>query len=384
MTDNRSEECVREESVVILESGHELRRWIERQAMLGRPSVIRYATFSATPLGIRWLGRLSGQGAAEVRVLCDVNQACANLAPSVAEAFPKNRGSIRLAPARLGPSAADSGLFHPKLIILDDGVAVVGSANLSGKALGIGPRPHNVEMSIGLSGGQTRGTIARLIQFFDQWWEQASPLPSKNKLDSGKESDTMVQPEYVVFRGRPNWGIAQVQTEGTGLFGQEQWLAVSDISPGNPERRVARVQVPDEFIESIQPEPWEPPAAQVSGGASSIEYTKEHFWRLAAYWLQAENRQGQLDSLPVLQLRHQTSLVEYLSRPDAPREVLIADEVGLGKTVELGLLLSRLRAGNPKLRILYVIPGGLVDRQSLITGYRLRNLMRASAVLKRH
>ena len=103
-----------------------------------------------------------------------------------------------------------------------------------------------------------------------------------------------------------------------------------------------------------------PPAVQITEGAFPIEHTKEHFWRLAAYWLQAENRQGQLDSLPVLQLRHQTSLVEYLSHPDAPREVLIADEVGLGKTVELGLLLARLRAANAKLRILYVTLGGLV------------------------
>ena len=170
----------------------------------------------------------------------------------------------------------------------------------------------------------------------------------------------MAQPEYVVFRDRPDWGIAQVQTEGVGLFGQEQWLAVSDILPGNPEHRIARVKVPDGFIDSIHPEPWKPPAAQISGGALSIEHTEEHFRRLAAYWLQAENRQGQLDSLPVLQLRHQTSLVEYLSRTDAPRKVLIADEVGLGKTVELGLLLARLIAANPKLRVLYVTPGGLV------------------------
>ena len=170
----------------------------------------------------------------------------------------------------------------------------------------------------------------------------------------------MAQPEYVVFRDRPDWGIGQVQTEGVGLFGQEQWLAVSDISPGNPEHQVARVKVPDSFIESIQPEPWVPPAAQIAAGSLSIEHTEEHFRRLAAYWLQAENRQGQLDSLPVLQMRHQTSLVEYLSRPKAPREMLIADEVGLGKTVELGLLLARLRAANPNLRILYVTPGGLV------------------------
>ncbi len=170
----------------------------------------------------------------------------------------------------------------------------------------------------------------------------------------------MAQPEYVVFRGRPDWGIAQVQTEGSGLFGQEQWLAVSDISPNDPERRSARVKVPDSFVESIQPEPWETPAVQVAAEASVIEHTAEHFLRLAAYWLHAENRQGQLDSLPVLQLRHQTSLVEYLSRPGAPREVLIADEVGLGKTVELGLLLARFRAADPRLRILYVTPGGLV------------------------
>ena len=350
---------MREDSPATLESGHELRRWTERQAMLGRPSLIRCATFSLTPLGLRWLGRLSGQGVAEVRILCDVNQVRADLGPSVGEAFPKNRAAIRLAPPRLGPSVADPGLFHPKLIILDDGAAVVGSVNLSGKALGIGPKPHNVEMSIGLSGIQARGTIARLVQIFDQWWENASPL-SSTKQNGEQEDQAMAQPDYVVFRGRPNWGIAQVQTEGTGLFGQEQWLAVSDISPGDPERRAARVQVPDSFIESIQPEPWATPAAQVSAGSSSIEHTEEHFRRLAAYWLQAENRQGQLDSLPVLQLRHQTSLVEYLSRPDAPREVLIADEVGLGKTVELGLLLARLRAANPRLRILYVTPGGLV------------------------
>ena len=94
----------------------------------------------------------------------------------------------------------------------------------------------------------------------------------------------MAQPEYVVFRGRPNWGIAQVQTEGSGLFGQERWLAVSDISPGDPERRPARVKVP-RFMDSIEPEPWEPPAAQVAEAASTIKHTPEHFWRLAAYWL---------------------------------------------------------------------------------------------------
>jgi len=253
----------------------------------------------------------------------------------------------------------DPGMFHPKFIVLDDVAAVVGSANLSGKALGIGQGPHNIELSIGFSGHKFPETVEQLVQFFDQWWEKASPL-SFTKQCNEQEEQIMEQPDYVVFRNRPSWGIAQVQVEGNGLFGQEQWLAVSDISPEGPERLPARIKVPDEFIESVGPEPVATPAARVSEISAAIDHTKEHFQRLAAYWLQAENRQGQLDSLPVLQLRHQTSLVEYLSRPDAPREVLIADEVGLGKTVEIGLLLARLRAANPGLRILYLTPGGLV------------------------
>ena len=327
---------------------------------LVRPSVIRCATFTVTRPGLRWLARLSDQGRVEVRLLCDVNQGHAELAQYIEQLLPENKVDLRVAPARLGPLADDPGLFHPKLLIFDDATAVVGSANLTGKALEIGPKPHNIEVSIGLSGTASRGTIAQLVQYFDEWWKKASPVPPRNQIEK-QESDTMNEPEYVVFQDRPNWGIAEVQTEGDGLFGREQWLAVSEISPTNSERRVARIQVPNSFVESIKPQPWDPPAAQVARvEASAIQHTKEHFWRLAAHWLQAENRQGQLDSLPVLQLRHQTSLVEYLSRPDAPREVLIADEVGLGKTVELGLLLARLRAANPSLRILYVTPGGLV------------------------
>ena len=131
-------------------------------------------------------------------MLCDVNQGCADLARRIGEVFLKNSVTIRVAPAKLGPSTHEPGLFHPKMIIIDDAVAVVGSANLTGKALGIGLKPHNVEMSIGLTGAKSRATIAQLVQYFDQWWEKASLLSSANKHDK-EESDTMAQPEYVMF-----------------------------------------------------------------------------------------------------------------------------------------------------------------------------------------
>lgn len=177
---------------------------------------------------------------------------------------------------------------------------------------------------------------------------------------SQMEDRKLVPSKYVFFQHRPMWGIAQVQIEDGGIFGPQQWLSISDISPVDPEHRPARIR-PDQSLEEYRPVPWDTPADQLAEADVAVfSNSKNHFLRLAAYWLQVENRQGQLDSLPVLQLRHQTSLVEYLSRSDAPRRMLIADEVGLGKTVEIGILLERLKAANPNLRVLYVTPGGLV------------------------
>ena len=204
----------------------------------------------------------------------------------------------RTASVRPGPVLDKEGLFHPKILIIDDIAAAVGSVNLTGKGLGLGPQPHNVEASVGLSGTSSQPTIRQLVEMFDLWWEDGRPMPSHHDDKNKREDQQMEQPKYVIFRGQPMWGIAQVQSEGSGLFGQEQWLAVSDISPVDPEHRPTRIQVPQQFVEEVEPEPWDTPAAQlVREGIMSVSNSKEHFRRLAAYWLQAENRSGQLDSL---------------------------------------------------------------------------------------
>jgi superfamily II DNA or RNA helicase len=168
-------------------------------------------------------------------------------------------------------------------------------------------------------------------------------------------------PEYVAFTQRPIWGIGQVQIVGGSIFGQSRWVALSDVLPADPERLPAKIQVPHPTIESAGPVPRVTPAARLAAGMVPIaERSQDHFRRLCAYWLQAENRQGQLDSIPMLSLRHQASLVEHLMRRDTPTRMLIGDEVGLGKTVEIALLIERLRAANPDLRVLYITLGGLV------------------------
>ena len=108
--------------------------------------------------------------------------------------------------------------------------------------------------------------------------------------------------------------------------------------------------------------------------------------RLRAFWLLGENRGGQLDNDPVLPLRHQAALIDFLTRGDSPRRVLIADEVGLGKTVEAGLHIRHLLGRNPQLRVLYVTLGGLVenvlnefDRLDLPRWYYFGNISTAAA-----
>ena len=292
-------------------------------------------------------------------MLCDTHQAGGELAALAATILGED-ATVRVMPARPGATVADDGSFHAKLVILDSSSAVIGSANLTGRALAIGPGPSNVEVAVGLSGPVAHPAVAHLVDCFDRWWEGAAApaTPARNE----QENETMTEPEYVVFSERLHWGVAQVQTDTAtegALFGPPRWLAIADIPSGGPEGTAARLPAESEQIAAAKPQAWSPPAVQLAGG-STLRHTKGHFWRLAAYWLQAENRQGQLDSLPVLEMRHQTSLVEYLASADAPRQMLIADEVGLGKTIELGLLLARLLAADPTLRVLYVTPGGLV------------------------
>jgi superfamily II DNA or RNA helicase len=89
--------------------------------------------------------------------------------------------------------------------------------------------------------------------------------------------------------------------------------------------------------------------------------TRQTVRRLEALWLLVEDRYRLLDALPIEPLRHQASLVEHiLSRPEL-RRVLIADEVGLGKTIEVAVLIQRLQEASGLLRVLYLTEAQLVD-----------------------
>lgn len=82
--------------------------------------------------------------------------------------------------------------------------------------------------------------------------------------------------------------------------------------------------------------------------------------RLVASFLIAEDPQRRLDVHKAATLMHQVSLVQHVVTSQGLRKVLIGDEVGLGKTIEAGLILKSLIQQRPNLRALYLSPARLV------------------------
>ena len=105
--------------------------------------------------------------------------------------------------------------------------------------------------------------------------------------------------------------------------------------------------------------------AGIPVGENWLGVTGRSLARLYSAFLIAEDPQRRLDVHKAATLMHQVSLVQHiLSRPDL-RKVLIGDEVGLGKTIEAGLLIRRLVDQNPGLRVLYLAPARLVSNVAL-------------------
>lgn len=138
-------------------------------------------------------------------------------------------------------------------------------------------------------------------------------------------------------------------------------------SLGEPRLDAQRVRAepsPAELLRALPP------------GDTWTALSRRSLGRLRAWFLVAEDPQRRLDVQPVSTLAHQASLVEHvLQQPNLAR-VLLADEVGLGKTVEAGLLLKELLGRTPGLRVLYLAPARLcanvrreLDRLDL--GFRL-------------
>jgi superfamily II DNA or RNA helicase len=117
------------------------------------------------------------------------------------------------------------------------------------------------------------------------------------------------------------------------------------------KRRVKELPTPaDTAVRRLLPE-----------GDAWLSHTSRTLARVYAAFLIAEDPQRRLDARKAATLMHQVSLVQHiLERPEL-RKVLIGDEVGLGKTIEAGLIIRQLIERDARVRVLYLAPARLVS-----------------------
>src|SRR5690242_16519567 len=106
-------------------------------------------------------------------------------------------------------------------------------------------------------------------------------------------------------------------------FWADQNLLIPAVEAGVDANRVQRLATPAELLAALPAEDNWPAQSRRS------------IARLQAHFLICEDPQRRMDAREVETLAHQVSLVRHILEEERLRKVLIADEVGLGKTVEV-------------------------------------------------
>lgn len=153
-----------------------------------------------------------------------------------------------------------------------------------------------------------------------------------------------------VLRRYEEWGLLSLDLAGPPrrFWADGEPAPVPIVDMGIDAERVEAALTPSELL------------AAIPDGDTWTSMTRRSVARLRAFFLLSEDPQRRLDARKVNTLAHQVSLVRHVLDTPALKRVLIADEVGLGKTVEVGLLIQELLAANPRLRVLYLAPARLV------------------------
>ncbi len=148
---------------------------------------------------------------------------------------------------------------------------------------------------------------------------------------------------------REEWGLRTFDlVNPPRRFWADQGLPIPAVESGIDANRVNDLATPAQLLRSLPvDDTWS-------------AHSRRSIARLQANFLVCEDPQRRMDAREVETLAHQVSLVRHVLEAENLRKVLIADEVGLGKTVEVGLLLNELIEKQPGLRVLYLAPARLV------------------------
>jgi superfamily II DNA or RNA helicase len=168
---------------------------------------------------------------------------------------------------------------------------------------------------------------------------------NRNALCFRKPDDVI---PYALLRRTEDFGMEELDL----LRPPQRFWADGALAPSGAEmhvdvRRVEAVPLPGDLLQTGAPDGWH---------ALSVRSVA----RLFAWFLIAEDPQRRLEAQAISTLAHQASVVQHISETPALRRVLLADEVGLGKTIEAGLLIRQFLQQNRGARVLYLAPARLV------------------------
>lgn len=179
-------------------------------------------------------------------------------------------------------------------------------------------------------------SLENAARWFEYFWEEATPIPQPR---FGVHSDVTIQPDgsEAVVRSRHysegSWQYG-VRSGGKTQYIEERFLA--------------------EFDAVTDPTDW---ILDLPGTAREITAT-----------LTRAKLEEQLTDTVYSFRASRTLFMPYQFRPvikmlrTGTRRLLIADEVGMGKTIEAGLVWSEFEARGQADRVLVVCPSGLVDK----------------------
>jgi len=170
---------------------------------------------------------------------------------------------------------------------------------------------------------------------------------------------------YAVLRQQDEFGFVEYDL----LAPPRRFFSGIDPTPPTVEigidcRRLRPVPTPAELL-----------TLQLAENDTWRAHTRRTIARLFAWFLVCEDPQRRFEAREVETLAHQASLVRHVLDSPSLTRVLVADEVGLGKTIEAGLIVSELIEKEPALRILYLAPARLVNnvhREFTRLGLRFR------------
>ncbi|MGH8613837.1 MAG: DEAD/DEAH box helicase [Gammaproteobacteria bacterium] len=169
-----------------------------------------------------------------------------------------------------------------------------------------------------------------------------------------------IHPEDTVrVRTHPEWGTGEVLRVAQELGVYQAKVLFKTLEGERVE------DLPVEWLEKAA-DLWERLAA------GDFDHPEDYCIKQMAVDMSYANTGGELSASRVDLLPHQILLVHDLVA-QSPRRMLIADEVGLGKTIETGMLVRELSARGDAARILIVAPAGLVEnwRRELEACFRL-------------